>query len=266
MIVLDGPAPSTSAELTACLRQLLAKAIVTGPQAVAISGDFPAIAKLTIDVTGATPLDHPAATWATQAGQMVRDFTVAALEIIGHLFGTGARQVQIEAAASNCRGEFVALPTGQTALRIAAAKEGRLNISITRASVEAIILAEAGEAAKAQGVEIKGVQLAWQTQGPRNLSAQVQIKAKKGFLPAATLQIRGQLQIDDSLTATISGLSVDGEGFVGNIAAGMIRPRLLKAEGMKRLLLALPLDAIAITDVKLTTTGEVLGLEAAFAG
>ena len=53
---------------------------------------------------------------------------------------------------------------------------------------------------------------------------------------------------------------------VGSIGAGLIRPKLMQAEGMTRSLLALPLDWIRITDVKLVASADALVVEAGFEG
>lgn len=266
MILLNTPAPATTPDLLVCLANLLAQAITITPQTIAATGEFPALDKLTIDITRATPLDHPAAKWSTAPGETQSEFTVASLQITGRPFGKGAREATIEAAASNCKAQFIKTPDNQLALRLAAAQSGHLKVSVTRANVEAAALAQAAQNARAQGVEIKSVNLTWQTQGDKTLSAQILINAKKGFLPAANLKVKGQLQIDDSLTATISNLSVDGEGMVGSIGAGLIRPKLMQAEGTKKSLLTLPLDALKITGVQLITTTDTLTIEATFAG
>lgn len=265
MILLNTPIPTTLADLQTTLRNLLAKGITTTDRTVAATGNFPAIDSLRIDLTRSIPLDHPTAKWSTAPGQTQGEFTVANLQVTGQPFGSDVREVSIQASAANCRGQFVQTDTGP-ALRLAAAQTGKLHASITRASAQAAIQAQAAQAAKAQGVDIQQVQLTWQTQGPRTLQAQILIKAKKGFLPAANLKIKGQLQIDDTLTATLSNLTVDGEGMVGSIGAGLIRPRLQQAEGTKKSLLSLPLDAIKITSVTLQATGDALSVDATFEG
>lgn len=266
MILLNSRVPATTPDLLVCLANLLAQAITITPQTITATGQYPAIDKLTIDITRATPLDHPAATWSSDPGETVSEFTVASLEITGRPFGTGVREATIEASASHCKGQFIKAADNQLALRVAGAQSGQLRISVTRENVEAAALAQAAQTARAQGVEIKSVNLTWQTQGDKTLMAQILVNAKKGFLPAANLKVKGQLQIDDSLTATISNLSVDGEGMVGSIGAGLIRPKLMQAEGMKRSLLSLPLDAIKITGVSLQATNDALTIQATFAG
>lgn len=266
MILLNSPAPATTPDLLVCLANLLAQAITITPQTITATGQYTALEKLTIDITRATPLDLPAARWSTDSGETVSEFSVASLQVTGRPFGAGVREATIEASASRCKGQFIKTADNQVALRLAGAESGQLKISFTRANVEAAALAQATQTARAQGVEIKSVNLTWQTQGDKTLMAQILVNAKKGFLPAANLKVKGQLQIDDSLTATISNLSVDGEGMVGSIGAGLIRPKLMQAEGMKKSLLSLPLDAIKITSVKLTATPDQLTVDATFAG
>jgi len=267
MIVLNAPPPGNTSEFVACVRGLLAQGVAAGPDAVQVAGEFPAINGLTVDLTGATPLDHPTGQWLDGAGGgVVSEFAVDALQVIGRPFGDAARPIDVEASARQCRGQFVRTSDGAVALRMAGASDGRLRVSIARATVERIAMIEASKAARAQGVEIKDVQVAWRSEGVRDLSLEVQVKAKKGFLPAAVVRVRGRVSIDGALTAKISGLSVDGEGMVGGFAAGLIRPKLSQAEGMSKSLLALPLDDLRITDVRVGVTDDRLTVEGAFGG
>src|SRR5258706_3060428 len=143
MIILSTATPASTAELAVCLRQLLGQAITVSERTVSATGAFPAIEKLSIDVTEAAPLNKPAAKWSSEAGEVLGEFGVAALEVVGRPFGTGVREVQIEAGASNCPGEVVPLRSGETALRLAGAGGGWLRASVARGNVEAAFFAEA---------------------------------------------------------------------------------------------------------------------------
>jgi len=267
MIVLTTPPPGNTSDFVACLRGLLAQGVAVHGDAVKVAGEYPEMSSMTIDVTGATPLDHPSGKWLDGAGgEVLGEFSVAELQVIGRPFGDAARPIDLEVLARGYRAQFVRTPDGAIALRMAGAEEGRLVASIARSTVERIGMIEAGKAARAQGVEIKDVQVAWRSEGPRNLSVEVQVKAKKGFLPAAVIRVRGRVAIDAALTATVSGLSVDGEGMVGSMAAGLIRPKLMQAEGMSKSLLAIPLDELRIKDVRLGVMDDKLSVEGEFAG
>jgi len=265
MIVLNSPLPGNTSEFVACVGGLLGQGLIVRTDAVKVAGEFPAMSGLAIDVTGASPLDRPAGRWLDgAAGEVISEFSVEALQVTGRPFGDAARPIDLEASARRCRGQFVRTSDGAVALRMAGAEEGRLVASIARSTVERIALIEAGKAARAQGVEIKDVQVAWRSEGPRALSVEVQVKAKKGFLPAAVIRVRGRVAIDASLTAMVSGLSVDGEGMVGSMAAGLIRPKLMQAEGMSKSLLGLPLDELRIKDVRLGVMDDKLSVEGEF--
>jgi hypothetical protein len=267
MILLPSATPPASTDaLRSALRALLSQVVAFVNDPVRISGQFPALETLVIDLTNATPLDHPAARGTDSVGPVVGQFSADRFELLGQPFGDAARPVHIQASARNCRGEFLQANNNQTALRIAAADDGHLRLAVTRLTVQSIMLAEASKVARQQGVDIKDVQITWHTDTPRTLSAQVLIKAKKSFLPTATLRVTGRLSIDQSLTATLSNLSVEGEGMVGSLGAGLIRPKLQQAEGMTRSLLALPLDAVKIQDVRLLAAPDSLIIEADFAG
>jgi hypothetical protein len=266
MIVLTTPPPGNMSEFVACVRGLLAQGVSARGDAVQVAGEFPAMSGLTIDVTGATPVDRPAGRWLDGAagGDVVSEFSVESLRVIGRPLGDAARPIEIDVSARRCRGQFARTPDGAVALRMAGAEEGRLVASVARSTVERIAMIEAGKAARAQGVEIKDVQVAWRSEGPRDLSVEVQVKAKKGFLPAAVIRVRGRVAIDASLTVTVSGLSVEGEGMVGSMAAGLIRPKLMQAEGMSKSLLGLPLDELRIKDVRLGVMDDKLSVEGEF--
>ena len=267
MILLSSATPPADAvALQSTLRALLSQVVAFVNEPVRVSGQFPNLADLIIDLTNATPLAHPTSRWSDSAGSLVGQFTVDRFELLGQPFGDAARPVHIQATARNCRVEFVKSAGDQVALRIAAAADGHLRLAVTRLTVQSILLTEASKVARQQGVDIKDVQITWQTDTPRTLFAQVLVKAKKGFLPTATLRVTGRLSIDQSLTATLSKLAVEGEGIVGSLGAGLIRPRLQQAEGMSRSLLALPLDAVRIQDVRLLAAADSLIIEADFAG
>jgi len=267
MILLTTPPPTTTDDFTASLRTLLAQAITLKPDTVTADGVFPALNKLSLNLTDCLPLDHPTIRWSDGAtGGAVGQFTVTDFQLRGQPFGDATRPIEIDASARLCRGEFIPADNGKTALRIAAATDGQLRVSVTKAAVEAIALAEANKAAAAQGVQVKEVQVTWQSQGPRSLSLEIQVKAKKGFFPTAAVRVRGRLDVDGSLVARLSALSVEGEGMVGNLAAGLIRPKLLQAEGMNKSLLALPLDALKVTGVTLVASPDRLTVEGQFEG
>jgi hypothetical protein len=265
MILLERAIPATTQEFAEALRALVS-GVVTGarPDAVAVTGAFPAIQAVSVDLTGATPLPTPTARATEQAFSVVGEFTADELAIGGRPVGQGHRAVDVELRGRAFRGQFVDAG-GNPALRLAGLGEGLLRASIAKSAVQALLVEEGNKAAQAQGVEIKDVQIVWSSLKPGHMAIDVIVKAKKGFLPA-TLHVRGTVTIDDQLNATASQLSVQGEGMIGGIGAGLIRPRLQQFEGKSFSLLKLPLDDLRVRDVRLLPSEGALMVEADIAG
>src|SRR5690242_18042875 len=119
MIILPAPVPRSTADLQTALLALVRGAVRTTDSAVAAEGGFPALASLAIDLTNATPLDHPSVQAVHADGNVAGEFTVESFTLVGRPFGGAARPMDIQASARSCRGQFLVLPDNQTALRIA---------------------------------------------------------------------------------------------------------------------------------------------------
>jgi hypothetical protein len=243
---------------------LLARSITTRPDTITATGEIPHITALTIDLTNATPLPNPTSPqWLDLPGDTLGEATITAFQLLARPFGQPPRTATIDVTACDLHATILHTPAG-TALRLLGCTDGRLRATVAKSDVEAIALAEGSKLASAKGVDLKDVHILWRSDSARTLSLEVHVKAKKGFLPAATIIVRGQVSIDSGLTATLSNLSVEGEGMVGGIAAGMIRPKLQQAEGLQKSLLALPLDDLQIRDVRLLAAPDSLTVEADF--
>ena len=118
-----------------------------------------------------------------------------------------------------------------------------------------------GEAAK-QGVAVESVALNVKQHGARSIAAEVRLRARKLFL-SATLQIDGELDIDERFNATISGLKCTGSGALGTLACGVLGPHLERLNQRSFSLLALPLGEIQIREIQLTA-GETIAVNATF--
>ena len=63
----------------------------------------------------------------------------------------------------------------------------------------------------------------------------------------------GRVTVDDALTATVSGLTVDGSGMAATAAAAVIRPQLRKADGHSFPLSTVDLGGVRLRDVAVDT-------------
>jgi hypothetical protein len=168
-------------------------------------------------------------------------------------FALEARQLELHGAKD---------ADGNVVLVLHNAAEGRIEISALTADLEAVIGETAKTEAGRHGVAIDSVQLSLRSMSPRSLAAEVRLRAKKLFVSTA-LRITGQLDLDEELSARISGLDCTGEGAIAGIACGVLKPHLEKINGRQFSLMSLPLGEVRLRDVQIAA-GAKLSVTAAF--
>jgi len=142
------------------------------------------------------------------------------------------------------------------------AANGRIEVSASASDLEALIAEVAKSEAGKHGVTIDGVQLSLRSNRPRSLAAEVRLRAKKLFL-SASIRITGQVDLDETLFARISGLDCTGDGALASIACGVLKPHLQKLNGREFPLMSLPLGEIRLRDVQIAA-GDKLSVTAEF--
>ena len=140
----------------------------------------------------------------------------------------GSAQFELNATKVKCA--FARDQNGKPLLVLTDAEQGRLEASVTQSDLQAILLAGAKVGAAQQGVTIQDLQIELKPQGPRGVGIALRVKAKK-MMMSGVVSIRGSAQIDDQLNAKISGLSCDGDGVVGKMAAAMLATKLREFDG-----------------------------------
>ena len=80
---------------------------------------------------------------------------------------------------------------------------------------------------------------------------------------STSLRITGQVDLDEELNARISGLDCTGEGAMGGIACGVLKPHLEKIDGRQFSLMSLPLGEVRLRDVQIAA-GDKLSITAEF--
>jgi len=100
------------------------------------------------------------------------------------------------------------------------------------------------------------VQLEVQPRGDRSVDAQVQLRARKLFF-STVIRIAAKLDLDEELNATVSGLTCAGDGAIGSMACGFLKPHLDAIDGRMFPLMALPLGEIRLRDVRLSVTDQL---------
>ncbi|HET6249297.1 MAG TPA: hypothetical protein VFE47_16495 [Tepidisphaeraceae bacterium] len=265
--------PKTREELVAAVTEGV-RAILTLPPTKAVvtiepstgtstgAGSDPNFARVSIDLTAARFMGdrlppEPKGTGKTQPAGIATRF-----EIAGHPLYVRDAAVDLALTAGDARFNYDRDAAGRPILVLADAKNGTVAVRIRKNDLDALVLTAAREGAKQQGVQILEAQLALTQVNDRSVSADVRVKAKKMFM-TATLNLRGKLAIDDALNARISGLSVSGEGVLGEMASAGIRPHVQALDGRTFPLTALPLGDVRIRDVRVQV-GDTLIVTANF--
>jgi hypothetical protein len=111
-------------------------------------------------------------------------------------------------------------------------------------------------AAKEQGIKIEGLDLTLASAGPRSLAVDARVKAKK-MMVSGVIHIKGKVDVDDEMNATVSGLECKGEGMVGTMVAGVVQGKLKPYEGKVFPLMTFSLGDVALRDLKIDVKNTV---------
>jgi hypothetical protein len=222
---------------------------------------YPHLASLAVSLDGAQLRGQPPPV-PFPAGASDPALTIDSFAAKGSQISVGPAAVDFAIEARNVQLNRAADSTGNIVLMLHSAADGRIQVSASPADLEALIAEVAKIEAAKHGVAIDGVQLSLRSNSPRSLAAEVRLRAKKLFL-STSLRITAQVDLDEELNAKISGLACAGEGAMGGIACGILKPHLEKMDGRRFSLLSLPLGEVRLRDVRIAS-GNKLSITAEF--
>jgi len=182
--------------------------------------------------------------------------TVGELQILGKSIGYEKSRLDLGLNARNLRFDFAHDGTGRAMLVLADATDGHVDLKMSKRDLQSALLAGATTAAKPHGVAIQDLQLNLASSGPRSLAGDLRVKARK-IIMSGVVHLRGKIDIDDGLIATLSNLACGGEGMIGSMAAAMINTQLKANEGKKIPLMAFSMGDVSLHDVKIAVTDVV---------
>ena len=184
------------------------------------------------------------------------------LEILGHPIRYEKSGLDLDLNGRKVKLDFAKDKTGKPMLVLADAEKGDVSAKISKADMQAVLLSVATLAAKQQGVTIQDLKVDLTSEGKRSVAAEARVKAKK-LMMSGVVVIKGKLDVDDELNATVSGLSCTGEGMIGSLAAGMVGNKLKAYEGKRIPLMAFSLGNVTLRNLKIAVNGS-LQVTAAF--
>ena len=254
-------ADSLRSALENSLRQVVR---LSGREMVAVDDrNYPELNALRLSLDRATLVDRPPLPRvalpeaAAEPALSVLDFEISGRPLIVHGasidLSCRARVVEIGQARNK---------EGQIVLLLRKAAEGRLEVGLTLADLEALVLTGAKAAAAEHGVSVEDVRIELRAETDRALELVVHVRAKKLFL-SATVRISGRTEIDEQFNARLIGLECAGDGTLGTLACGFIAPHLQRFDGRAFSLLALPLGEVKLRDIRIAS-GDQLKITAKF--
>jgi hypothetical protein len=248
--------PASAAELAQGLNESLRRLFALNRDPVAIHDkSYPHLESLNVSLDGAAlpdqPPPKPSVASAPQPALTIDSFHVTASPLS---VGPALVDFQLEAQGVELRRAMDR--SGHLLLLLHKAAHGRVEISVASSDLERLIAEVAKSEAGKHGVNIDSVQLSLRSQTPRSLAAEIRLRARKLFVSAA-LRITGQLDLDEKLTAKLSGLDCTGEGAIASVACGVLKPHLQKLDGREFPLMSLPLGEVRLRDVRIAVSDKL---------
>ena len=251
--------PETPDELVTAIRGALTQVLTlpkNGSPVAVEGGKFPKVKKLTIDLSGASvsaaePPPKPRPTGKREAG-----IEVDQLEVLGQPIKYEQNKLDLALKARGVKFDYGRDKKGQPLLVLSDARDGHVEAKISKADIEALARTAAEMAGKQQGIKIEGLELTLTSNGPRSLAADARVKAKK-MMVSGVIHIKGKVDVDDELNATVWGLECRGEGMVGTMVAGVVQGKLKPYEGKVFPLMTFSLGDVALRDLKIDVKKDV---------
>jgi hypothetical protein len=232
-------------------------------------GRYPAVEKLTIDISGATAKTGKPGSKKKQPelrpfipsklrSLAVKNFVFQAAPIYHH-----KAQVSFYVTGTDVRFDLRQDTTGRPLLLLSEAKAGSLHFRSTCGDLERLLIAGAKPKAAQHAVNLRDVDIHLNSVNPRAVKLDMKVRTLiGGFLPAG-LRFRARVDVDDRMNAHIWGLACDGDEALGPLIVNFIRPGLAKYEGKTRPLLSFPTGSMQLHDLRIRA-GETVELAAAF--
>jgi hypothetical protein len=249
--------PKNAEALRAAIEESLRRVVrPAGPMVTVEEKLYPELAALRVSLDGASVGDRPPPRPLPPVGAVEPGLWAAHLEISGRPILVRQAKVELSCTARHARIGQGRDKEGNVFLLLQDASEGKLEVAVALAELEALVLAGAKAEAGKQGVTVESVRIELRSQSEHVLEAIVHVRAKKLFLSAA-VRVRGSVALDEQLNARLSGLECAGEGALGTLACGFIAPHLARFNGRGFPLMALPPGEVKLRDVRIAAGREL---------
>lgn len=255
--------PTSHESLSEAIVRGLAEYGVSARAVRAEGGDWPAIERLTVDVTDARVTRDLRLPRGGGGGVSEGEIRINRIEVEGRPLFFETAPLQLSLTATNAALGLVHAGDGVSLLTLLRAVDGTITIEARRSDLETLVHALITPIAAEQGVDIKATHLTLRSRGPRALDFQVEVTAKM-FVVTARATVSGKLEVDDQFNARVSELACAGQGMLATAATAFLRPHLARIERRTFPLLALPMGEIKLRDISIAAE-ETVRINARFA-
>jgi hypothetical protein len=253
--------PKSAEELRSAINDSLADVFALPREEAAVSvldggAKYPAIKVLKVDlddaaVSAGKPPPKPLGAGKRKPGPQVQK-----LELSARPIRYEKAKLHLQLNASDVKFDFDRDKRGRPLLVLRDARQGKVDIRISKTDLKTLLAEVASVAAQRQGVTVQDMDVALEPAGPRSIAADVRVQARK-LLLRGVVNVRGQLDLDEQFNATLSGLTCTGEGVIGSAAAGFIQQKIREFEGWTISLMAFSLGDVSLRDLKIDVRKDV---------
>lgn len=248
--------PNSKAELAAAMDETLRRFVKKDEPVVTINSRvFPYLDEIVINFDG-TALDASFPPPPRPVGETKSACEAALLRLSARKVSVHGAPLNLQLEARNIVFHEGRDENGGLLLLVRNVRTGHVLISATQLDLENAIAELAKREARKHGITIEQTRVAFRARGPRSLSADVRLSARK-LLFRAKIDIAGQVHITDDFVAKISGLTCRGDGAIGSLVRGALDPHLRKLDGASYPLMSLPLGEVRLRDVRIAVADTV---------
>lgn len=251
--------PENADELATGIRDALADVLKFPKKSdpVTITGDrFPAIKQVKVDLSGAEVSAKEPPPQPKPKGKRQPGVTVDQLQVVADPICYEKSKANFDLNARGLKFDFAHDQRGNAMLVLTDAKDGHVEVKISKSDLQSLLMSAASTAAKQQGATVQDLQLSLESSGPRSIAADVRVKAKK-LVVSGTVNVKGKVDVDDSMVATLSDLSCTGEGMIGGVVAKFLQGKLQEYNGKRIPLMTFSLGDVALRDLKISTKNAI---------
>jgi hypothetical protein len=245
--------PEDSRELSVALNEGWKDAITLpdpGKAVVIEGGTYPSLGSLLINFSDGRlrPADKDKKDKIEVNNKVEKNLQVDHLEVRGTPMLLQSARLNMRLIADTAQIDMERDRRGRPVMLLSQAKSGTLNLDVSRADAESLMLHNAREMASPYGITVERMQFTVAPETPRSIQASLYVATKIAFIPAGML-FQCHVIIDDAMNAKITGLTCEGDEALGPLIVHFLRPALAKYNNKSHPLMSFPAQKMHLRDV-----------------